>query len=81
MGAIFATHRLYDCVIIAIARHLDQYWKFVDGINTLLHINEARHLSRRRDLWDNLVWYRYCAASDPRDKVYGVLGISFKPGE
>lgn len=49
------------------------------GIEPVTHFHELRQISRPCKLPSILRYSRYCSATDPRDKVFGLLGLFHKP--
>ena len=70
--------------LAGIIRQLDQVFQFEDwsvltALFTLVCMKEDRHIRKQRgkiDLETLLYGYRRCLASDPRDKVFALVGIA-----
>ncbi|KIW57222.1 hypothetical protein, variant [Exophiala xenobiotica] len=49
------------------------------GVDVITHFHELRGLGQSTNLKTILQYSRFCNASDPRDRVYGLLGLFLRP--
>lgn len=81
MGNIIFTNGLNNLALCAVAEMPSLFRESGHSLRILENLSFGHQFSRKKSLLDALFSFQGCVASDPRDKVYGVLGLSFQPGE
>lgn len=68
-----------DLIVNGTSFRMGNIYDPFEGVDAVTHFTELRKLGQSSSLESIMQYSRYCGATDPRDKVYGLIGLFLQP--